>query len=123
MLQRALRATLVLSTVGLVACHTATRLEGHWKGRSADGVDPDKQAAANAFAQGMELDVKGDKIVVVYPKGDAMAGKFSIDKTTTKEMLVLYTEKDGPEDKQTFTFVDDNTVKWKVNEGKAITFE
>jgi hypothetical protein len=32
------------------------------------------------------------------------------------------TDKDGPTDAQTFTFLDDKTMRWNVVEGKTITF-
>jgi hypothetical protein len=38
-----------------------------------------------------------------------------------KASVVLTTEKDGPDEPQTFTFVDAKTMKWSV-EGKAIVF-
>jgi hypothetical protein len=39
-----------------------------------------------------------------------------------KTSLVLTTDKDGPNEPQTFTFVDAKTMKWSVLEGKAIVF-
>ena len=64
-------------------------------------------AAANAFATATELDVKGDAITVTTPK-DKQSGRYKVvkqDKTT----LVITTDKDGADDPQTFTFVDDKT--------------
>src|SRR5262249_38626312 len=61
-------ARLVL-LASLVACgHSGSaRLEGRWKGARADGVTPDVQTAANAFATDTEIDVKGDAITVSTP--------------------------------------------------------
>ena len=39
-----------------------------------------------------------------------------------KTMLVITTDKDGADDPQTFTFVDDKTVRWAVLDGKSIVF-
>jgi hypothetical protein len=122
---RARGAALILALMmasGLVACGRsgAPRLEGHWKGTRADGVSSEAQAAANAFATQTEIDVKGDLITVVTPK-DHQAGKYKVVRED-KSQIVIVTDKDGPDDAQTFTFVDDKTMKWTVLEGKTITF-
>jgi hypothetical protein len=120
-----LEAIAVLATLAslVVACGRGgpSRLEGHWRGVRAEGVPGDAQeAAANAFAAAMELDVKGDSITVSTGK-ERQSGRFRVvreDKTT----LVLTTEKDGPDEPQTFTFVDGRTMRWAVLEGKTIVF-
>jgi hypothetical protein len=98
-----------------------SRLEGHWRGVRAEGVAGEAQeGAANAFATAMELDVKGDSITVSTGK-DRQSGRFRIVRED-KATLVLTTEKDGPDEPQTFTFVDAKTMKWAVLEGRTIVF-
>jgi hypothetical protein len=107
----------------VVACGRGgpSRLDGHWHGVRAEGVAGEPQeAAANAFATGMELDIKGDSITVSTAK-DRQSGRFRIVRED-KAILVLTTEKDGPDEPQTFTFVDTKTMKWAVLEGKTIVF-
>jgi hypothetical protein len=106
----------------LAACHGdgASKLQGHWRGIRAEGVGSDALAAANAFATGTELDVKGDAITVTTPK-DKQSGRYKVVRQD-KATLVITTDKDGPSDPQTFTFVDDKTVRWAVLEGKSIVF-
>ncbi len=96
------------------------RLEGHWRGVSAEGVAPDVQASADLFATGTELDIRGENIVVATPKGK-QAGKFRV-KTEEKTQVTIWTDGDGPTDPQTFTFIDERTMKWSVLEGKTILF-
>jgi hypothetical protein len=98
----------------------SSRLEGHWRGVRAEGVPYDAQTAANAFATGMELDIRGDSITVSSPK-EKQSGRFHLVRED-KNSLVLTTEKDGPDEPQTFTFVDLKTMKWSVLEGKTIVF-
>lgn len=86
----------------------------------AEGVLPDAQARANDFATQTELDVKGDTITVTFPK-EKQSGKYKVV-SETKSTVVIITDRDGDADKQTFTFVDDKTMKWTVIEGKTITF-
>jgi hypothetical protein len=99
----------------------SSRLEGRWHGVRAEGVyGSDAQAAANAFAAATDLDVRGDSITVSTPK-EKQSGRYRVvreDKTT----VVLTTDKDGPDEPQTFTFVDAKTLKWSVLDGKAIVF-
>jgi hypothetical protein len=118
---RAHFALLALAIVGAACRPTgAARLEGKWKGIRAEGVAAEAQATANAFAAQMELEVKGENISVATVSGKHES-KFRVVRED-KSTLVIVTEKDGPDDKQTFTFVDDRTVKWQVLEGKTITF-
>jgi hypothetical protein len=104
------------------ACHGegASRLQGTWRGVRAEGVAAEASAAANAFATGTELDVKGDALTVITPK-DTQSGRYKVvrqDATT----LVITTDGDGPGDPQTFVFVDARTLRWAVLEGKSIVF-
>lgn len=116
-------ATLLAALVPLLAaCHGdgAARLQGKWHGVRAEGVESAAQVAANAFATGTELDVHGDAITVTTPK-DKQSGHYKVvrqDKTT----LTITTDRDGPSDPQTFTFLDDKTVRWAVLEGRSIVF-
>ena len=96
------------------------RLEGHWRGLSAEGVTPDVQASADLFATGTELDIRGENIVVATPKGK-QSGKFRV-KTDEKTQVTIWTDGDGPTDPQTFVFIDERTMKWNVLEGKTILF-
>jgi hypothetical protein len=120
---RVARASLIAALVAsAAACHGdgAAKLQGHWRGVRAEGVAGESLPAANAFATGTELEVKGDAITVTTPK-DKQSGRYKVmkqDKTT----LVITTDKDGPKEPQTFTFVDDKTMRWTVVEGRAIVF-
>jgi hypothetical protein len=106
-----------------IACKRsgAARLEGHWRGTKADGVPTDAQQRANDFASATEVDVKGDSITVTFPPKEKQSGKYKVV-DETKNTVVIVTDKDGPQDKQTFTFVDDKTMKWTIVEGRTITF-
>ena len=115
-----LLCALVLPVLAACSGDGAPRLQGRWRGVRADGVSSDALAAANAFAIGTELEIKGDSITVTTPK-DKQSGRYKVVKQD-KATLVITTDKDGPGDPQTFTFVDDKTVRWAVLEGKSILF-
>jgi hypothetical protein len=124
MLLRKLALASVLGTVTplLGACHGdgAARLQGKWHGVRAEGVPGEAFAAANTFSTGTQLDVKGDAITVTTPR-DKQSGRYTVvrqDKTT----LVIATDRDGAGDPQTFTFLDDKTLRWAAIEGKSIVF-
>ena len=120
---RLARASLLLGVAPLLAaCHGdgAARLQGKWRGVRAEGVAAEVAVGANAFAAGTELEVKGDAITVTTPR-DKQSGRYKIVKQD-KTVLVITTDKDGADDPQTFTFVDDKTVRWAVLDGKTILF-
>ncbi|HEY3816543.1 MAG TPA: hypothetical protein VGL81_05195 [Polyangiaceae bacterium] len=117
------RASLLGAILCVVAgCHGggSSRLQGKWRGVRAEGVPGDTVAAANAFASGTEIDVKGDAITITTPK-DKQSGRYKVVKQD-KSTLTITTDKDGTDDPQTFTFVDDKTVRWAVLDGKSIVF-
>lgn len=115
-------ATLALLVL-LASCRKGgqARLEGHWKGIKATGVDNTVLSSANLYAANLELDFKGDK-VKVQNGSETQSGRYKIvreDKTT----VVLTTDGDGPTDEQTFTFDDEKTMRWTVLSGKTIQFQ
>jgi len=117
------RASLLAAlALGLLACGGggSKRLQGKWHGLRAEGVAVASQASANSFATGMTLEVSGDSITVTTPH-DKQAGRYKVVRED-KSTLVLTTDKDGPKEPQTFTFVDDKTVKWLVMDGELIVF-
>jgi hypothetical protein len=102
-------------------CGQGSRLAGRWHGVRAEGVTPDTQGSANAFASKMQLDVDGDVMVVTT----ATAKQNCHYKTAReeKDKIVITTDKDGPKDELTFTFIDAKTMRWLVTpDGKAIVF-
>lgn len=98
----------------------AARLQGKWHGVRAEGVPGEALPAANAFATAAEFDVKGDAITVTTPK-DRQSGRYKVVRQD-KATLVITTDRDGPGDPQTFTFLDDKTLRWAAIEGKSIVF-
>jgi hypothetical protein len=119
---RGSRPAWIALALTLVACgHSGSpRLEGRWKGKSVEGVAPEAQSAANAFATETEIDVRGNAITVVTPR-DKQTGTYKVVRED-KTQVTIVTDKDGPDDAQTFTLVDDKTLRWSVVEGKTITF-
>ena len=111
-----------LVALGVGACghNGSARLEGHWKGKSAEGISPEAQVAANAFAAETEIDVRGDEITVITAR-DKQSGTYKVLREDRSQVTIV-TDKDGPNDAQTFTLVDDKTLKWNVLDGKTITF-
>ena len=98
----------------------APRLQGTWRGQRAEGVPASAAGVANAFAAGMLLEVKGDGIAVTTAR-DRQSGRYKVVKED-KTSLVITTDKDGAGARQTFTFVDDRTMKWAVLDGNVIVF-
>jgi hypothetical protein len=115
-------ASAAFAVLSLAACgHSGSaRLEGRWKGKSAEGVPPEAQAAANAFATDTEIDFHGDEISVVTGK-DKQTGTYKVVRED-KTQVTIVTDKDGPNDAQTFTLDGDKMLKWNVLDGKTITF-
>jgi precorrin-6B methylase 1 len=116
------RVAPALFALGVSACghDGSVRLEGKWKGKSAEGVTPEAQSAANAFATETEIDVKGDEITVITSH-ERQSGTYRVVHEDRSQVTIV-TDKDGPNDAQTFTLVDDKTLRWSVLEGKTITF-
>jgi hypothetical protein len=76
------------------------------------------QATADAFASETELEIKDDSITVSTRRGGRQSGHFKVVKAESVT-LVIATDKDGPDDPQTFTFLDNGTMKWAVFDPKG----
>jgi hypothetical protein len=73
----------------------------------------------------MEIEVRGEAMSVTTPVSKIkQPGKYHVVKED-KTVVILYTDADGQTDPQTFTFVDNKTMKWSVVDGRpiAITFK
>ena len=106
--------------IATMACGSgaARRFAGHWKGVMAEGVAGPAEMAANAYASGLELFVRGDTISVTTRK-EKQTGRFKILKEYSMS-LTIATDRDGTDAPQTFVFTDDKTMKWLVLDGQAI---
>ena len=116
-------ACLAIAANMLAGCNRggSPRLEGKWQGVRAEGVSGSASGAADQFAQGTDIEVKGSTITVETPK-DKQSGHYRVvreDKTT----VVIVTDKDGPSAPQGFVFTDNKTMKWIVRDGKSIVFQ
>lgn len=115
---------LALSLLALLGCKHpgSTRLEGHWRGTGAEGVDALVQEQANTFATGTEIIARGNQIVVSTPDGKGQQATYFVD-SEDKSTLVIHTDKDGPTIKETFSFSDDGkSLTWRLGNGHVIKF-
>ena len=96
------------------------RLEGRWRGVKASGVVAEAQVRANDFATATQLEFKGDSITVTFPN-EKQVGKFRVVSEEATSVDIV-TDRDGAEDRATFSFAGDGTMEWAVSEGKTITF-
>jgi hypothetical protein len=100
----------------------SAKLEGRWRGQRADGVVPEMQPQANAFAAGTEIIAKGDQIAISTPAGKHPQSTYAVD-SEDKGSVVIHTEKDGATARETFTFSDDGkTMTWRVDANRTIVF-
>ena len=103
--------------VALGACRSgrAGRLVGHWQGFRSEGVETASQAAGDAVATAVSMDFTVETVTVTTP-AEKRSGPYAViqeDATT----IVLAT---GDAGRESFTFVDEKTVKWAVSNGKVI---
>ncbi|WP_394835285.1 hypothetical protein LVJ94_53190 [Pendulispora rubella] len=116
-----MRRATVLILLLAIGCHKSgeQKLEGHWRGTKVQGVAPEQEAAATAFATATEMEFRDGKVSVKTP-GDQSSSAFKVVRQE-KNTVVVITEYDGAKEPQTFVFVDDDTMQWTVLEGKRMT--
>ncbi len=113
----------LLSASAIGCKHPSSKLEGHWKGTRADGVPAGAQDAANAFATQTEIVARGTTITISTPGTKGQQGTFVVDSESPSVVLV-HTDKDGPANKETFSFTDDGkTMTWRLGDGRTMTFQ
>jgi hypothetical protein len=121
-LHRAWVTAVLAGSLAGVSCGAgaAARFAGHWKGVRAEGVAAGAEAAANAYAAGLDMVVRDDWISVTS-RNARQTGRFKILKQYAAS-LTIATDRDGTDTPQTFVFADDKTMKWMVLDGQAIVF-
>jgi len=114
---------IAIAFVAIACKHPGSaKLEGHWRGTRAEGVSPAAQDAANSFAMNTEITARGDKITISTPAGKGQQSTYVVD-DENKTTVVLHTEKDGVNAKETLAFSEDGkSMVWRIGEGRSITF-
>ncbi|MBX3228723.1 MAG: hypothetical protein KIT84_08730 [Labilithrix sp.] len=117
-----MRKLVLLGTLlALAACKPSgsKRLEGHWKGIRAEGVDPSAQANATAFALSTEIIAQGNQIAVQTQAGRSGPATYVVDKEEGAT-LVIHTDQAATE---TFTFTEKaDQMTWHVDQTQTIVF-
>ena len=119
-----MRKLVLVAALAALSCKPAgsSKLEGHWRGTRAEGAPVGSEDAANVFATSSEIIARGNQIAVSTP-GSKQQGTYFVD-AEDKNTVVIHTDKDGPDAKETFTFGEDGkTMIWKLGEGRAIHFQ
>lgn len=117
-MKKLLLAGLVFAALG--CSHPGSeKLEGRWKGQKAEGVAPEAQAQANAFALGTEIVASGNEITIQTPSGKTTA-TYRVDKEDATT-LVLHTEPGGAAETLRFN-ASGETMVWRVDAQRSISF-
>ena len=67
-----------------------------------------------------ELTFEGDNVTVHTDDGSQTA-KYKVVRED-KRSIIIETDKDGPNDQQTFTFDSDKSMRWQIMPGKTVSF-
>lgn len=119
----AVGALSVALTATMGCRHPGSKLEGHWRGTRAEGVGAGAQDAANAFATHTEILAKGASLTITTPGAAPQQASFVVD-SENPTTVVVHTDKDGVDKKETFAFSDEGkTMVWRLGEGRTITFQ
>lgn len=116
---RVLTATLII----LAACRPSgsKKLEGHWRGIKAEGVDPGAQSSATQFAAGMEIIAQGNQIAIQTQAGRSPTATYFVDKEDGAT-LVIHTDRDPAT--ETFLFNEKGDLMvWRIDQTHTITFK
>lgn len=117
-------SSLVLAcALALAGCNkgaTSAKLEGRWRGVRVEGVSPEHQAAANAFASGTELIARSNQIGISTPTQKGLQTSYGVE-SESKSVVVIRTEQDGT---QTLAVSDDGrTMTWSLDERRRMIFQ
>lgn len=106
----------------LAACrHGSPKLEGHWKGVRAEGVEPGGQSNGAMFATSTEIIAQGDKIAIQTQAGRSPTTTYVVDKEDATT-LVIHTA--GDPTAETFTFNEKaDQMTWRIDSTRTITFK
>jgi hypothetical protein len=113
-------AATMIGLLVLEACRGGgpSKLQGRWQGVRAEGVDPEAQAASDEFATSLSMEFKGD-VVSVATATEKQSGRYAVV-NEDKGMVVIAIADDAGDERETFTLVDDRTVKWSIGDTKRI---
>lgn len=117
------KLVLIGTLLALTGCPRkgSPRLEGHWRGIRAEGVDQAAQPAANAFATSTEIIAQGNQIAIQTQAGRSPTATYVVDKEDGPT-LVIHTDRDPAT--ETFTFNEKaDLMIWRIDQAHTITFK
>lgn len=116
-------AVVTVLAVAAFACKRpgSQKLEGHWKGFKAEGVDPSAQISASAFANSTEIIAQGNQVQIQTQAGRTPPAIYVVDKEDATT-LVIHTDKDPTA--ETFTFDEKGQIMvWRIDAQRTISFK
>jgi hypothetical protein len=96
------------------------KLEGRWLGEGVENFDDDKVAAATGWAKGTSMEFSGSTLTVSIPAEEPRSGAYEIVKVHQNDVEISIVRPDGSRDRTHFRLDDEHSMRWMLDEGRAI---
>jgi hypothetical protein len=114
-------AGLVLSIASVGCGHPVQRqLEGRWFGESIENFAPGELSAATGWARGLSFEFSGAALTVAIPAEEPRTGAYRVTSVHHSDVRLAVDRKDGKKDTLRLKLDDDRSLRWMLDETRAI---
>ena len=96
------------------------KLEGRWLGDSVENFDDDVVASATGWAKGATMEFAGSTVTVTIPAEEPRSGKYKVVSVHEGDIELAIVRRDGAVDKVRFKLDDERSMRWVLDDGRAV---
>jgi hypothetical protein len=96
------------------------KLEGRWLGDSVENFDDDVVASATGWAKGASMEFAGSTVTVTIPAEEPRSGKYKVVSVHEGDVELAIQRRDGAVDKVRFKLDDERSMRWVLDDGRAV---
>jgi len=111
-----------LLAAGVTGCGhpVQKKLEGRWLGDGVENFDDDAVASATGWAKGASMEFAGSSVTVTIPAEEPRSGKYKVVSVHDSDVELSIQRKDGAVDRVRFKLDDERSMRWMLDDGRAV---
>ena len=116
----ALALALALPVVAGCEKSPKDKLQGRWLGESIENVPSAQLTKSTGWVKGTAIEFAGNKVTVTIPAETPRTGTFKVAKAEGDGLVVSFLRDEGGHDEAEMKLVGDQTLRWRIGDGREI---
>ncbi len=96
------------------------KLQGRWLGEGVENFPAAQVPKATGWVKGTAIEFTGNKVTVTVPAETPRSGTFKVARVDGEKIVVSFNRDEGGNDESGFRFMNENTLRWDVGNGREV---